>query len=696
MFMSKIALANWRSYDSAEFNFKPPTPAGKKPIVLIGAMNGHGKTSFLLSLYLGLFGRHGLRYCEGFRGAGDADTAGYRRAIESYRRIGADPAEPTQVDLTFIPTLRDSEQQKEVRVVRRWFFTGSNKLRQGEGFEEVQVFVDGKPLRASDSDAAMSAIELALFPAHVTPAFFFDGEQAQSLIEKMGEEGLRKAVEVMFGMKVVTELKDSLRTYLSAAHNRAGGRGRSSTIQDNLDAKKKEREAVNDLMGKRQLDLSALRSEHENMSRERSQKMEDLAKYGGAATRDVGDLQRQYGSAEKQKESSEKALTVALGTIGLNLALTRLGPAIRNRLLAEGEREAWEGLRTGTLAKREEVLAVAMPQPSSADPLLGVLSTDVLDKLRTRLLSALDRIYNPPPTNCADDFLLGHIRGEQRARVLTTLDQLTGVGGASIRQLASQAKDAREQMDDAKSKLERIGNLPTEVKSLKERIEELNGLIGTSGNRIGQLDNEITSLKSQLHDLNADVGRLQEELARLEPEQARLAVAERVNRVIEALSDALAPMTATRIEELVTKHFISIADERFAEGQIELRQNQPPAIRFPGQNQTSLLEVMSGFESRAFGIAFSLALAEFTRQRIPLIIDTPLGNADSEYRPRTLAALRRFDLDQIIVLTHDEEVTERLFDDLRPFVNQTFLVKFDSVEKRSKVFPDKFFWDPRR
>ena len=693
MFMSKIALSNWRSYDNAEFNFKSPTRAGTKPIVLIGAMNGHGKTSFLLSLYLGLFGRYGLRYCEGFRGAGDADTAGYRRAIESYRRIGADPSEPTEVDLTFVPTLRDSEQQKEVRIVRRWFFTGSNKLRQGDGFEEVQLFVDGRPVRANEPDAATSAIELALFPAHVTPAFFFDGEQAQSLIEKMGEEGLSKAVEVMFGMKVVAELKNSLRSYLSAAHNRAGGRGRSSTIQDNLDAKKKERDGINDRMGKRQLDLSGLRSEHEGMSRERSQKMEDLAKFGGAATRDIGELQRQYGSAEKQKESSEKALTAALSTIGLNLALMRLGPAIRNRLLAEGERETWEGLRTGTLAKREEVLAVAMPQPSSSDPILGVLSPDVLEKLRARLLLALDRIYNPPPKNCAEDYLLGHIRGEQRSRILANLDQLTRIGGANIRQLASQTKNARDLMDDAKNRLERVSNLPIEVQSLKERIEELNGLIGTSGNRIGQLDNEITSLKGQLHDLNAEVGRLQEELARLEPEQARLAVAERVNRVIEALSDALAPMSATRIEELVTKHFVSIADERFADGHIELRKNQPPAIRFPGQSQTSLLEVMSGFESRAFGIAFSLALAEFTRQRIPLIIDTPLGNADSEYRPRTLAALRRFDLDQIIILTHDEEVTERLFEDLRPFVNQTFLVKFDPNEKRSNVLPDTFFWD---
>ena len=470
MYMSRIALTNWRSYEQAVFDLRAPSRKERRPIVLIGAMNGHGKTSFLLSLYLGLFGRHGLRYCEGFRGGGDGDSAGYRRAIESYRRTGADSSEPTEVDLTFTPTLND-KQQKEVRIVRRWFFTGSNKLRQGDAFEEVQIFVDGRPVKAADLDIAHSKVEQALFPAHVTPAFFFDGEQAQSLIEKMGEEGLRKAVEVMFGMKVITELKETLRSYLSNAHSKAGGRGRSSSMQDNLDTKKRERESNNELIGKRQRELVALRAEHEGMTRERSQKMEDLARFGGAATKDVGELQRQYGQAEKQRDQSEKALSSALSQMGLNLALVRMAPAVRNRLQAEADRESWETLRTGTLAKKEEVLEVALPEPASADPLLGALSDEVRARFKARLLTALDRIYNPPPSNCASEYLLGHIRGEQRSRVVQQLDQVTRSGGESIRQLAGQAKAARESMDDAKRKLERISNLPDEVKLLKQRIE---------------------------------------------------------------------------------------------------------------------------------------------------------------------------------------------------------------------------------
>ena len=73
------------------------------------------------------------------------------------------------------------------------------------------------------------------------------------------------------------------------------------------------------------------------------------------------------------------------------------------------------------------------------------------------------------------------------------------------------------------------------------------------------------------------------------------------------------------------------------------------------------------------------------------MIDTPLGNADSEYRPRTLQALTDFDLDQVIILTHDEEVTAKLVDRIRPSLLQSFLVEYHGKEHGSVVKRDRYF-----
>ena len=112
MYLSRLHLHNWRTYADATFDFTEPT--ARKSVVLVGAMNGHGKTSFLVSLYLGLFGRFGLRYCEGFNSTDESDVTSYRQAIAKYRRNSAIADEATIIDITLTPTTSDSDEE-EVR-----------------------------------------------------------------------------------------------------------------------------------------------------------------------------------------------------------------------------------------------------------------------------------------------------------------------------------------------------------------------------------------------------------------------------------------------------------------------------------------------------------------------------------------------------------------------------------------------------
>lgn len=688
MYLSRVQLTNWRSYADTTFEFRKP--GGQRPAVLIGAMNGHGKTSFLISLYLGLFGQFGLRYCEGFRLAAGEDLGSYRKAITKFRRRYASPDEPTVVDLTFTPTLND-EGEEEARIIRRWHFSVSNQPKPGDAFEEVEIHIGDKVLRRTDLATMQDRIERQLFPAHVAPAFFFDGEQAQALIENMGEVGLKKAVEVMFGTKILSELAEQMRCYLTRAHANSGGKRRSSEQQAQLKEKIKLRDELNCKIAKLQGEHTNLEKEKEELVRQRAQFTEELAKLGGAATKDVTRVQAEYSDAERRREEAEKNLTDAIRKLGLGLAMSRMAVVIENRLKSEELRETWEGLKRGTLDKKEAVLAAALPEPPERDPLLGNLSTEIRCKVRERFADALEKIYEPPPDGCATEYLLGHVKGEMRARLLTQLHSVTSQGSSSLRELAKELKQAREDFEDAKANLDRVQNLPQEAQQLKDRVMRLNDQISHANQKLGAMESELRKLKSDVHDLSVEIGGLQVILARMEPEQRRIAVAERVNLVLGELIDQLTPTTSRLLEESVTKHFLRIADPRFHGGRIRLPAGGAPEIQFNHGFPSALLESLSGFEKRSFGIAFSLALAEITHRRVPLVIDTPLGNADSKYRPRTLRALTEFDLDQVIILTHDEEVTPTLVEEIEDRICQKLLVEFDDREKKSVVVPDKFF-----
>jgi hypothetical protein len=100
-----------------------------------------------------------------------------------------------------------------------------------------------------------------------------------------------------------------------------------------------------------------------------------------------------------------------------HVEVSRLAPAIVNRLKAEQLREVWENLRRGTIENKEKVLSVALPEPPEADPLLGNIAPEVRMKVRTRFLNALESIYNPPAPDCAKEYLLGRAYERDRCRL---------------------------------------------------------------------------------------------------------------------------------------------------------------------------------------------------------------------------------------------------------------------------------------
>jgi DNA sulfur modification protein DndD len=277
-----------------------------------------------------------------------------------------------------------------------------------------------------------------------------------------------------------------------------------------------------------------------------------------------------------------------------------------------------------------------------------------------------------------------------RTRLFASVASARALGGEQIKGLARRLRASRDAYDEAKSRQDRLSHMPREAEEIRDRLRRITEQLDEAFRRIGQIETEVRKLKSDLHDLNAEIERDQNELARLEPEQRRIAIAERVNSALQELVDRLKPTTMARIEDAVTRHFTQIADDRFRKARVTFRDGEPKLIGTSGEPE-SFIGTMSGFERRSFGLAFSLALAEITQRRIPLVIDTPLGNADSSYRLRTLKSLTKFDCDQIIILTHDREVTADLLSGIEREVGQKFLVQFDSRRNQSQVVSNCFF-----
>src|SRR5579884_3819477 len=178
-------------------------PDAKRPIVLVGALNGSGKTTVIESIQLALYGK---RAGFGWRGAN-----AYTQYLLQVRNRNAKPTDDTVAEITM--RLVDGRQ---LRVRRQWSF-----LKDAPR-EYVAVFVNGE----EEPDLALSEswddeIE-RLLPARLAELFFFDGERIETLADSARSGAvLRTAVASLLGLDLVDQLAADLEILRSRQRQRA-------------------------------------------------------------------------------------------------------------------------------------------------------------------------------------------------------------------------------------------------------------------------------------------------------------------------------------------------------------------------------------------------------------------------------------------------------------------------------------------
>lgn len=688
VYLSSLRIRNWRSYEDATLAFEPPQ--GQTPLVLIGGMNGHGKTSFLYAMYLGLFGAHGLPFTEGFRKEGD-ELRYYRQAMARFRRASSDPDEPTSIEIELAPGPRDGDLKK-LRICRRWYFTSAGELKSGTTGEEVEIHVNERPLRlgAHALTEARDYLNKHFLDCPLLSAFIFDGEQAQQVIHSSTERALQRTVEVMYGTQLVGELEERMRNFGNRLMP-SGGRSHIEELKRRAAQKQQEQE---DLKGR----LHAVTEElHEVDRRKRwlEQEREDtrllLARLGGDRSDEVATLQRELQQVEREHGRLQKQAEEFAGRLGGLLGLSRLYTPIEQQLKAEQIREQWETLREGARVRADDIVRRALPDPlPPADPLYH-FRVDTVDALRERFRTAIADTFMPRPEGCADFYRLGHVRGDARGRLMQRLQDLRQVSNRNIVESARRLRQVRVQQEELTQRFSRLASIPADTAQLAKKLEELNAEIGSFTRELGTKEKELASLQQTLTGVEQELGRVRSELLALQPDEARVVLARRVADTLKQFQSKLTPLIHRQLEVALTEQFVHLLDKRFQGATVKLpRDGSPPQLQWQG-GRPQEIQGMSGFGRRAFGIAYSIALTQLTRRRLPMIIDTPLGNADSEYRERLLKCLRDVELDQVILLAHDNEIPVHLYDKMKQDFSQTFTLEFDRRLRQTRVYPGRYF-----
>ena len=199
MIIKSLILDNVGLYSQrTEFSLEPKKSSiTNRPIILIGGRNGAGKTTFLDSVRLALYGKRAL-------GLGVSNKE-YHQYLLS--KINQNNLERTSsVELTFIYT--EGSVPAEFKVCRSWSLVPDGQIHENLDLQKNGSTVTSVPKQEWEN------FLLELIPIGVSQLFFFDGEKIQDIAED-NNSSLSDAIKNLLGIDLIEKLRLDLHSYLN-------------------------------------------------------------------------------------------------------------------------------------------------------------------------------------------------------------------------------------------------------------------------------------------------------------------------------------------------------------------------------------------------------------------------------------------------------------------------------------------------
>ena len=471
MILDEITLHNFGLYaDRQTIHLTPPSSA--KPVVLIGGLNGGGKTTLLDALQLCLYGPHAR-----ISNRGDLAFRTYLcRCI--HRGSGACEA---AIELAFRHTVEGEEEH--YRLHRSWRITHNGCK------EHFEVLRNGQPEPAL-AENWISQVD-DLMPSSIAHLFLFDGEQIESYAAFSNSSVLiGAAIQNLLGLDVVDQLEKDLQVY----ERRKRTEDKDYTGRAEIETAEQE--------------LAALRSRSETLAQERAalrthkidQKRKELAnlddqfrKLGGQLYEKRADIEQARDKACDDAASGADVLReLAAGALPLLLVRDLLKSAASRDQSEESGRRARE--ISQTLKARDEAV-------------LKHLRKQALDKEALGTLKAFFEKDRAEREALGDQAPVLELAPEARSDLQALLREGLGI-----------------LWEDASRKLAQQKELQDQAELLRVQYESIPGAdtIAEISSRREALRSEIAALETQHAGIGNEIERVFREIERKEQALTRL------------------------------------------------------------------------------------------------------------------------------------------------------------------------------
>jgi DNA sulfur modification protein DndD len=648
LILDEITLTNFGIYKGE--HKVSLTPKSKKPIILFGAYNGSGKTTFLEALQLVLYGKSAKTAARG------------RLAYDEYLQslINRDTPKKQGAGLSLKFRTRQEGKEENLEITRTWFGTGN-------GIKENFQVIRNNTLDSISSERWGEFVE-EIMPSQISELFFFDGEKIEGLADPARSSSLlRTGIYSLLGINSIDNLIKSLTQIEKKKTLELAKSSEKADIE-------KEEATAKELTIKCEINKQELATLENDIDQAiRSKELaEGQMKISGADL-----LKNRHALENKLADLNERKrfINAELINISSGLAPLIVVQEILENLRYDVKNSSGHNLKTLSLVNKEFELLLSRVTNSklSTESLISIEST-----IRNRL-NEINKVVNSSPF----DVDLSEIPNSEE------LDDLKKIINKKI-------KDSESFDDEIEVISKSLLAVPNEDK-VKDIVSELNNaqntLIKLEVKRDLLLENERI-----ITDELTKIGKsISSKLAAIAEQETESEINSRVISHIKKSKNTLEKFKAS----LISKHIHTLSDE-ITDCFRLLHRKQKFDLKFSIDSESFSLSInkpdnlpvsantLSAGERQLLAVAILWALAKSSGKTLPTVIDTPLGRLDGPHRQKLIKNYFPRASSQVLIFSTDEEVTKEHYESLKPHIAAEYKINY-AEETESSSFKEGYF-----
>lgn len=646
MIITKLTFHNFGVYAGNNvFEFE-----SSKPVVLIGGMNGRGKTTFLEGVLLALYGANSFAYSE-------SKYSSYGQYLKAFVNT-ADGSLETYVELEF---KLENETDERYLIRRSWPGNGQRTR------ETIQVKKDGQDNTFLTDNWAMF-IENIL-PSGLSSFFFFDGEKIAELAVENTNAQMKESIKTLLGISVLDLLDNDISRIVNRVGKRSNDQVHTKELKILLE-RKNQTEVALQIIDDRIAETSAQIEE----ARKKLEKAKvDYTSKGGDIVVQRQDLFTERTALVAKVEQGKETL--------IGVAANELPLLLVKDLLEDISVQA---------AKEHET------------KLLGY----TVDKIH----SMFETYSDGGDSNSVRDFIsyVENKAAEESTEIVFDISdqsfyQLTSLLGNGLMNAQGNMLQNMATCQKGIAKIDEIDSYLS-VDIDEKVLSKIYKKIKTLEQEIIEHEASLEIAQKQRTGLNGDVMRATSEynrfvenmLSNLESDDDNGRILKYAHHATQALAEYKIRLQKKKIgtlAETMTKCYKQLANKKNLISRIDMDAVTLDFVYLNADNQIVPKESLSAGEKQLMVISLLWALAICSKKKLPVIIDTPLSRMDSVHRVALIKTYFPNASDQTIILSTDSEIDKHYYEIMKDTVGDEFTLVYDDELKCSKIKKGYFLGD---